>query len=575
MATLDFTPAQRALIDAPDSTYVEACPGAGKTQAIVQRFVERKGGDPRRGVALVSFTNAAVDEARSRCGSQPELLLAPNFVGTIDGFINRFIVGPLFAARTAIAPSFRDSWQNVPGSTFGAPKVAGQYSLDWFDFELCGGARFNLRRVRSDRRKAAEALEEWAVKRLEAAASSLWLRYTRNGLLDAASARLYLMQYLEESPTSEMMGEILAARFAEIIVDEVQDCCAADVRLLSFLRQAGIRLIMVGDPNQAIYGFRGASADGLGELRTLVADGERLNGNFRSSRVICGLVDSLRAGSATDDAVGTNADETHRIQLISYKSIIGVRAKVTTILANCDMNPDDVVVLAHSSSKARSCAGAPPPLKSSDSKLVRLATSAYLIQDEGSGPAVRLNAMRQFERILRELGPPETHELNEAEFLERQGLTLRSFRQGCLQLALKVESPFDLAPSAFKQALLDQSDSQARLGWSLKGVRIPKEDGWPDLPSTRVASFDHSTIHRYKGLQAPGIVLVVPDVPKGIDPREGAVSLWNRQVPGEPRNVLYVGASRAERLLIIAAHESVHGIVKGVLERDNVSFLEV
>jgi superfamily I DNA/RNA helicase len=41
-------------------------------------------------------------------------------------------------------------------------------------------------------------------------------------------------------------------------------------------------------------------------------------------------------------------------------------------------------------------------------------------------------------------------------------------------------------------------------------------------------------------------------------------------VDGEGRRVLYVGASRAERLLIVAAHESVSNAVKAQMDVDGV-----
>lgn len=98
MPRATFTDAQMSLIRAETATYVEACPGAGKTHAIVQRFIDRPLEHPRKGIGLISFTNAAIDEARGRCTSNPALAEAPNFIGTIDSFINRYLVGPTFLA---------------------------------------------------------------------------------------------------------------------------------------------------------------------------------------------------------------------------------------------------------------------------------------------------------------------------------------------------------------------------------------------------------------------------------------------------------------------------------------------
>ena len=120
----------------------------------MQRFIERPAASARRGVALVSFTNAAVDEARSRCAGRPDLVQAPNFVGTIDSLINRFIVALVFTRRTGISPVFRDTWRSVPGSTFGVSSVQGRFQLDWFTFSIDGTAAVDRMRVSQERRRA-------------------------------------------------------------------------------------------------------------------------------------------------------------------------------------------------------------------------------------------------------------------------------------------------------------------------------------------------------------------------------------------------------------------------------------
>ncbi|MFI9591307.1 UvrD-helicase domain-containing protein [Nonomuraea sp. NPDC052265] len=96
MTELDLTDPQKFLVGAHGSLFVEACPGAGKTKAIVARYVRRVAEEQRRGIALVSFTKTAIDEVTDRCRDQPDSLVVPHFVGTIDAFINRFIVTPLY-----------------------------------------------------------------------------------------------------------------------------------------------------------------------------------------------------------------------------------------------------------------------------------------------------------------------------------------------------------------------------------------------------------------------------------------------------------------------------------------------
>jgi DNA helicase-2/ATP-dependent DNA helicase PcrA len=79
MSLPELSDEQRRLVLADGNQFAEACPGAGKTRAIAARFLRRTEEEPRKGIGLVSFTTAAIDEARTRCGDQPDALLAPNF----------------------------------------------------------------------------------------------------------------------------------------------------------------------------------------------------------------------------------------------------------------------------------------------------------------------------------------------------------------------------------------------------------------------------------------------------------------------------------------------------------------
>jgi hypothetical protein len=62
------------------------------------------------------------------------------------------------------------------------------------------------------------------------------------------------------------LGALLTAKYAELVVDEAQDCSAADLYILNRLRDANVPLVIVADPDQAIYGFRGAATQELTRL---------------------------------------------------------------------------------------------------------------------------------------------------------------------------------------------------------------------------------------------------------------------------------------------------------------------
>lgn len=565
-ATFDFTTPQRSLIEAAESVYVEACPGAGKTQAIVQRFVDRPSlNAPRRGVALLSFTNAAVDEARSRCASAPQLLQVPNFVGTIDAFINRFIVGPVFTARTGRASSFRDTWSSVPTTRVSVKGVPGVFLLDWFDITLEGIATLVVQRVPPDRRAAAQSLRPDQLAKVVAAVGVKWRSMYDRGVLDAATSRMLMSEYLQDSATRDQLRELLAARFAEVIVDEVQDCTEGDVLLLELIEEAGSTLVCVGDPDQAIYGFRGSGAATLNGLLARLRAGDRLDGNFRSSPAICTAIGSLRHGSEADVAVGEASGVTQPLTVATYRRPSDVRPAVMAILESCAIPEEDAIVLAHAAATSRGCAGAGGSMRSTDSRLVSLAISVHRLQAAGGSPAVRRDALRDIERIICELSGAEG---TIDEYLDARGLTERWFRDCCLRIAVALDSPFVAAPSQFKTALSELLATHESLGANVSMLRTPNGDAWPVRPSQADDALRHTTIHGFKGLQHRAVVLVLPPAQAGS--QDDGIVQWVGDQPGESRRVLYVGASRAEELLILATHESRKDEVVDKLTLDGV-----
>ncbi|HHJ14993.1 MAG TPA: exodeoxyribonuclease V subunit beta [Gammaproteobacteria bacterium] len=97
-------------------------------------------------------------------------------------------------------------------------------------------------------------------------------------------------------------GEILAARVAQdmplLMVDEFQDTDALQYRILRALESAGTRLVLIGDPKQAIYAFRGADVHTYLAAREACAPDRRfrLTRNHRSRATLCAAVNRLFEG---------------------------------------------------------------------------------------------------------------------------------------------------------------------------------------------------------------------------------------------------------------------------------------
>ncbi|CAN7303350.1 UvrD-helicase domain-containing protein [Caballeronia sp. LjRoot34] len=136
-----LTEEQEAFATHVGGAFVHACPGAGKTRTIIARLTKITATlPPRRGVAILSFTNSAVDEFRERCqaaGLAP-LLKYPSFMGTLDAFVRHFVVLPACAATSTTRPIILDSWDTLGIEI----RLSGQFafrgdpvSLDLFDPE--------------------------------------------------------------------------------------------------------------------------------------------------------------------------------------------------------------------------------------------------------------------------------------------------------------------------------------------------------------------------------------------------------------------------------------------------------
>ena len=85
----------------------------------------------------------------------------------------------------------------------------------------------------------------------------------RSGQLTFNDQMSYAAKLVEGVPE---LSEIERAKYKVVLLDEYQDTSYAQVRFLKALFGGGHAVTAVGDPNQAIYGWRGASAETLGSF---------------------------------------------------------------------------------------------------------------------------------------------------------------------------------------------------------------------------------------------------------------------------------------------------------------------
>ena len=575
----ELTDQQRALVETSGEMFAEACPGGGKTRAIVERFLRRTAEEPRKGIALVSFTSGAVEEVRRRCGRHITVTQAPHFIGTFDSFINRFIVRPFYAQAYKDMPNFRtpkfmDTWDGIDRARFRVRDMPNlpDYELGWFAFDSMLRATLMENSITARQIKPLMSFASERKGEVERVAAARCRELVSKGLIASTASRALADGYLRRSGTRDQIGSLLANRFSEVIVDEAQDCGPEELHVLELLRMCEVPVVAVADLDQSIYEFRRAEPAYVQAFAETFSDSRRLilDGNHRSSPAICSVNNSLRQGKRPETAVGKeNKSCLIPVQLLGYDQQKHVTATVAELVAGHDLRPSEVIFLAHKAVDAQSFAGARRGYSyKGDGRVVGVARASAVLRSAGSSSNDRRKAVALIEGTLRLVVG-----LDEADPL----IGDRWLRGMVERLALSVD-PAVPDPQQYSQALRGYVNG---ISWP-SGVNLavtlgtffqpPKSNTWKIGPTKEATTiFRSSTIHSVKGQEFPCVVVVLPEELYRDSSGQHVLDHWEQDTGSEPRRVLYVGASRARKLLILAVHNDHFERVSRILKDDGVA----
>ncbi|WP_331735569.1 ATP-dependent helicase (plasmid) [Streptomyces sp. NBC_01166] len=591
MNDLRLTENQQALVDAEESMFAAACPGAGKTRAMVARFLKRTAEEERRGVALLSFTNAAVDEVRRRCGEHTRVLEVPHFVGTFDTFIHRFIVTPMYTTAYRKKPNYVQRWRDVPSANFRLSRMgqAKDLQLDWFDFAPDGRARliesriprdFGNDAVRADLLERKRAAEEYA--------SHIFGRLIDAGTISCVAARCLAEYWLQDAQGEQILAPLLRSRFAEVIVDEAQDCGREELRILQFLKQQGTRIIMVGDTDQSIYEFRSATPDRVRMFAdNLPGRPIELKDNWRSTPAICAFNRSLRCGQLPETARGDNSLNLTPVHLIEYRSPDQIVPAALDIAEHNKLTADDLILLSHAEKHGMKAAGVHGVDSGKQNRIARIASAGHVLRSRTTDPRARRKAVDHVQHsVLAALTIDEKPGMEHLGFdalCERVGVDPRWLETFAVRMAIsldthgKTRDVFAAEVRAFLRTA-EWGNAKAPSSGSLGRLfRAPNESVWDGVVSTSTGpAIAFSTVHGVKGKEYPGVVLVLPERLRVDDvTTRTVVDDWEGGHHTEARRVLYVAASRAQQLLICAIHKKYISRIEAVLDNTGVPYTRV
>ncbi|MBW8851568.1 MAG: DNA helicase II [Xanthomonadales bacterium] len=286
--------AQREAVSAPPGPLlVLAGAGSGKTRVLTHRiaWLHEVHGVPMHGIFAVTFTNKAAGEMRHRADALLPQGTRGMWIGTFHGLAHRLLRLHWQDAKLPEGFQILDSDDQLRL----VKRVVQALELD--------EARFPPRQIawwinaQKDEGRRPQHIQperdEWASVMLRA--YTLYQeRCEQAGLVDFAEILLRAHELLRDHPP---LLQHYRHRFQQLLIDEFQDTNSLQYAFIRLLAGDTGQVFVVGDDDQAIYGWRGAKVENVQRfLRDFPgATTIRLEQNYRSSANILDAANAVIA----------------------------------------------------------------------------------------------------------------------------------------------------------------------------------------------------------------------------------------------------------------------------------------
>jgi len=296
--TLALNPPQDAAVRHPGGPLlVLAGAGSGKTRVLTARIahlIRDRGVEPQR-IFAVTFTNKAAGEMRARVaallGADPRGLWIGTFHALSARLLRREATQLGFGSNFTIydaddSESFIKRLLEQRGLS---PKANPPRAIH----ALISGAKNRM----IEPEEFAVTADGPLVRAAAEVYAALGPALKQANAMDFDDLLLHPLQLFREHPDRLAYWQ---HRFDHVLVDEFQDTNSAQYRLVKLLAAPHRNLCVVGDDDQAIYGWRGADVRHMLAFQqdfpgtTLI----KLEQNYRSTQVILDAANGVIAGNA-------------------------------------------------------------------------------------------------------------------------------------------------------------------------------------------------------------------------------------------------------------------------------------
>ena len=286
----DLTESQRDAVGHVNGPMlILAGPGSGKTRVVTHRIANmlQQGVRPWQ-IAALTFTNKAADEMRQRVDE-----LAPGqpvWMGTFHRFCAQLL--RRHASMVGLSENYSiydtsDSKQAMKRAIAAAGVSTTHASPDQIASSISHA---------KNRLTTPEMMEGYALSPRDTIAARVYPIYQKQLLtanaVDFDDLLLHIAKLLRENP--ELRSE-LDRKYKYILVDEYQDTNLAQYAIVRALSIDEPNLAVTGDPDQSIYGWRGADLNNILDFEKDYPNVKtvRLEQNYRSTPNVLRVADQL------------------------------------------------------------------------------------------------------------------------------------------------------------------------------------------------------------------------------------------------------------------------------------------
>ena len=288
---------QKEAVSAPLSNMlIIAGAGTGKTRVLVSRisWLIKKEQIPPRRILAVTFTNKAATEMRERIG----LMIGSEYQRSLWAITFHSICLKLLRSY-AQAAGLQNGFTilDTDNQTSLVKRIMKDLNIDTKELKPADIVS-KISKIKEDGLRAAA----YASRRKELSEpnhgiiSRIYTAYERicnqENSVDFSELLLRTVELLEQNSEIKALQH---HRFQEILVDEFQDTNAIQYRFLRLMTGENAHVLVVGDDDQSIYGWRGADYKNMRKFLNDFSDVKQilLAQNYRSSQKILDMANTL------------------------------------------------------------------------------------------------------------------------------------------------------------------------------------------------------------------------------------------------------------------------------------------